>query len=58
MQGDAQDYTNLALTEQRGADNRIYIARIRWAAANRHASVTLGAGCSDAVRVTQNGEAP
>jgi len=30
MQGDAQDPYNLELTEKRGADSRVYIARIRW----------------------------
>ncbi len=30
MQGDAKDPYNLELTEQRGANNRVYIARIKW----------------------------
>lgn len=42
MQGDAQQPRNLELAEQRGADNRIYIARIHWAEPNRHPSVIHG----------------
>ena len=30
MQGDAQNHQDLALTESRGANNRVIIARIRW----------------------------
>ena len=30
MHGDSQDVMNLDLTEQRGADNRAYLCRIRW----------------------------
>jgi hypothetical protein len=30
MQGDARNTQNLELTEQRGGNNRVYIARIRW----------------------------
>jgi hypothetical protein len=41
MQGDAKDNMNLALTEQRGGNNRIYAARVRWAQPNRHASVAV-----------------
>jgi len=30
MRGDAKDTMNLSLTEKRGADNRVYLARIKW----------------------------
>jgi hypothetical protein len=30
MQGDAKDCMNLSLTEKRGANNRVYLARIKW----------------------------
>ncbi len=41
MQGDAQNHLNLELTEQRGGNNRIYAARIRWTKPNRHMSVAM-----------------
>jgi hypothetical protein len=34
MQGDAKNTLNLELTERRGGNNRIYIARIKWGKAN------------------------
>ncbi len=38
MQGDAKDPYNLALTEQRGANNRVYLGRVLWDRPNRLAS--------------------
>ena len=35
MHGDAQDPYNLELTEARGADNRVYVCRLRWDRPNR-----------------------
>lgn len=35
MQGNAADPMDLQITEQRGANNRIYIARIRWTTAQK-----------------------
>lgn len=39
MQGDSKKIYDLELTEQRGGNNRIYAARIRWSTPNLHPSV-------------------
>ncbi|HRJ70569.1 MAG TPA: hypothetical protein PLS03_00010 [Terrimicrobiaceae bacterium] len=44
MQGDAKTPFNLELAEQRGGNNRIYLARIRWNEPNRHPSVAVPDG--------------
>ncbi len=35
MQGDAKDWKNIELTERRGANNRVYVCRVRWDRPNR-----------------------
>ncbi len=35
MQGDAKNPQDLALTESRGANNRVILVRLRWSAPNR-----------------------
>jgi hypothetical protein len=41
MQGDAKAPLDLEITEKRGANNRIYIARLRWVKPNRDRSVAI-----------------
>jgi hypothetical protein len=35
MQADAKNWRDLALTERRGANNRVYVSRILWDRPNR-----------------------
>ncbi|MCC7518896.1 MAG: hypothetical protein IT578_06900 [Verrucomicrobiae bacterium] len=41
MQGDAKNCMDLTLTEARGANNRVYLARIQWKQPNRLAPAAV-----------------